>query len=262
MTNLSDVFTNHKALIPFVIADDPDFDGTVANVVALANAGADIVELGIPFSDPVADGPVIQAGDLRAFKQAVTPAKIFDIVAEIRKQTQVPLVFLTYINIPFKYGYEAFCKKCQELGVSGLVVPDLPYESRDEIVPIAEKYDVDIIPLITPTSADRIPKIAKAATGFIYMVSSLGVTGTRESFANDLSEVVQLIRANTDVPVAVGFGIHTPDQAREMAQLADGAIVGSAMVKLVEEYGREAPEKLADYAKTLRNAIDSPVEVR
>ncbi len=171
MSNLAAIFKNHKAFIPFVVADDPDFDTTVKNIVALAHGGADIVELGIPFSDPVADGPVIQAADLRAFAANVRTKTVFEIVAAARKETAVPIVFLTYLNIVFKYGYDAFLKRCAELKVSGLVIPDLPYESRAEIVPFAEKYGIDIIPLITPTSGHRIEKIAKSASGFIYVVA-------------------------------------------------------------------------------------------
>ncbi|GAK47101.1 tryptophan synthase alpha subunit [Secundilactobacillus oryzae JCM 18671] len=261
MTKLNEAFKNHKALIPFVVAGDPDFEGTVSNVIALAEAGADVVELGIPFSDPVADGPVIQAGYLRAFDQGVTVERIFQMVTAIREQTQVPLVFLTYINIPFKYGYEAFCERFEQLNISGLVIPDLPYESRDELAPIAEKHGIALVPLITLTSGARIPMIAKAATGFIYMVSSMGVTGTRDSFTKALGETVTEIRRYTDVPIAIGFGIHTPEQAHELSQISDGVIVGSAMVDIVGKDGQNAPKELLLYTKALLTAIDQPVEV-
>ncbi|GAF40485.1 tryptophan synthase subunit alpha [Agrilactobacillus composti DSM 18527 = JCM 14202] len=260
MSNLKTVFNNHKAFIPFVVANDPDFDTTVQNVLALANNGADIVELGIPFSDPVADGPVIQDADLRAFAAGVTPDKIFDIVAEIRKQSDVPLIFLTYLNIVFKYGYDAFCKKCQTLGISGLVIPDMPYEERDELAPFADKYGIDLVPLVTPTSGHRIEKIAKAATGFIYVVSSLGITGTRDSFSQNLNELIADIRKYTAVPTAIGFGIHTPEQAYEMAEIADGAIIGSAIVDLVAKHGQDAPKYLGQYAKEIRTALDNQAQ--
>ncbi|GAX08154.1 tryptophan synthase alpha chain [Secundilactobacillus silagincola] len=259
MSKLTDAFKNQKAFIPFVAANDPDFEGTVNNVVALAKGGADIVELGIPFSDPIADGPVIQAADLRALKADpdLPMDTIFDMVKEIRKQTDVPLAFLTYLNIVFQYGYEAFTARCEELGIYGLVIPDMPLEERGELAPIAEKHNVDLIPLVTPISADRIEKIAAAATGFIYVVSSLGVTGERSEFANGLADLVNRIRKVTDVPTAIGFGIHTPEQATEMAQIADGAIVGSACVNIVAEYGRQAPAKLTDYTKQMKAAVNA-----
>ncbi|GAX01450.1 tryptophan synthase subunit alpha [Secundilactobacillus silagei] len=259
MTKLTDAFKNKKAFIPFIAANDPDFEGTVNNVVALAKGGADIVEIGIPFSDPIADGPVIQAADIRALKEDpdLPMDTIFDMVAEIRKQTDVPLAFLTYLNIVFQYGYEAFTARCEELGIYGLVIPDMPLEERGELEPAAKKHHVDLIPLVTPVSGDRIEKIAKAATGFIYVVSSLGVTGERSEFANDLSELVTRIRKVTDVPTAIGFGIHTPEQATEMAQIADGAIVGSACVNIVAEYGKQAPAKLLDYTKQMEKAVNA-----
>ncbi|MFD1672661.1 tryptophan synthase subunit alpha [Agrilactobacillus yilanensis] len=260
MSNLKSVFKNRKAFIPFVVADDPDFDTTVANVVALANNGADIVEIGIPFSDPVADGPVIQAADLRAFENDVTPTKIFAMVAEIRKQTAIPIVFLTYLNIVFKYGYDAFCQKCQALQIDGLVIPDMPYESRTDLAPFADKYNIDLIPLITPTSGHRIEKIAQAATGFIYVVSSLGITGQRDSFDEKLTDLVTEINKYTTIPTAIGFGIHTPEQAQHMATIADGAIIGSAIVDIVAQYKQDAPTHLAAYAQTMRQALDNATE--
>lgn len=257
MSKLKTVFADKKAFIPFVVANDPDFDGTVNNVVALAEGGADIIELGIPFSDPVADGPVIQAADIRALKADpdLPMDTIFDMVVAIRKRTDVPLAFLTYLNIVFQYGYEAFTARCAELGINGLVIPDMPLEERDELAPIAEKNGVDLVPLITPVSADRIEKIAEAATGFIYVVSSLGVTGERSSFADDLEQLITRIRKVTDVPTAIGFGIHTAEQAAEMTRIADGAIVGSACVNIVAEYGDQAPAKLKDYTKQMKAAI-------
>ncbi|AFR22924.1 tryptophan synthase subunit alpha [Lactobacillus helveticus] len=261
MSNLSEIFKNHKAFIPFVVADDPDFDTTVKNVVALANAGADIVELGIPFSDPVADGPVIQAADLRAFDAKVRTKTVFEIVEAARKQTDVPIVFLTYLNIVFKYGYDAFLKRCADLDVSGLVIPDLPYESRDEIVPIAEKYNIDIIPLITLTSGHRIEKIAKSASGFIYVVSSLGITGERNEFFNGLKDLVANIKQYTDVPTAIGFGVHTPEQARTMAEIADGVIIGSAIVDIVAKEKQQAPAAVGKFTKQIREAVNSVKQV-
>ncbi|ANK58813.1 tryptophan synthase subunit alpha [Loigolactobacillus backii] len=255
MSELAKVFQNKKAFIGFVVADDPDADSTVKNVVALAEGGADLVELGIPFSDPVADGPVIQEADLRAFKVGVTPDKIFEIVAAIRKETTVPLVFLTYLNIVFKYGYDKFCARCQKLGVSGLIIPDMPYEEKGDLAPIAAKYAVDLIPLVTPTSGHRIEKIVKHATGFIYVVSSMGVTGTRNTIKTDLHQLIQQIRQYTDTPTAIGFGVHTPEQASELGAIADGVIVGSAIVKLVAQNGTNAAPALKKYAQEMKAAL-------
>jgi len=256
MSNLAVVFQNKKVFIPFVVADDPDIETTVKSVVTLAENGADIVELGIPFSDPVADGPVIQKADLRAFKAGVRTEVVFDIVKKIREQTQVPLVFLTYLNIVFKYGYSEFCQRCQKLGVSGLVIPDLPLEEQEEIRPSADKFGIDLIPLIAPTSEGRIEKIAEHASGFIYVVSSLGVTGVRDDIAKQkLSETIQRVRKVTNVPTAIGFGIHSPEQAETLAGIADGIIIGSAVVQIISEGGTDLQDKLAEYTRSIKDAI-------
>ncbi|WP_125708917.1 tryptophan synthase subunit alpha [Companilactobacillus zhongbaensis] len=255
MTNLKQIFSNKKAFIPFLVADDPNFDTTVESIITLAENGADIVELGIPFSDPVADGPVIQDADLRAFASGVNTDVVFDIVEKARQKTDVPIIFLTYLNIAFKYGYEKFCQKCQSLKISGLVIPDLPYEEHNELKPIANKYDIDLIPLIAPTSGDRIEKIAKTATGFIYMVSSLGVTGVREDFSTQLKNTIEKIKQATDVPVAIGFGIHSPEQAEKLSAISDGVIIGSAVVKIIAKNSANTQQDLAEYAKSIKNAI-------
>ncbi|KRK92400.1 tryptophan synthase subunit alpha [Companilactobacillus futsaii] len=256
MTNLTEVFQNNKAFIPFVVADDPDFDTTVESILTLSKNGADIVELGIPFSDPVADGPVIQAADLRAFSAGVNTETIFEIVEKVRESSSIPLVFLTYANIPFKYDYDKFCRRCQELDISGLVIPDLPLEEQAEIKPYADEYDIALIPLIAPTSADRIEKIAQNATGFIYVVSSLGVTGIRDEIAiQNLSETIERIRQVTDLPAAIGFGIHSPEQARKLSEIADGIIIGSAVVKIISEGGTDVQNQLAQYSQSIRENL-------
>lgn len=254
MTNLKEIFNNQKAFIPFVVADDPDFQTTVDSIVTLAENGADIVELGIPFSDPVADGPVIQDADLRAFAQGVNTDVVFDIVEKAREKTTVPIIFLTYLNIAYKYGYEQFCQRCQDLKITGLVIPDLPVEEQGELQPIANQHDIDLIPLIAPTSGDRIEKIAKKATGFIYMVSSLGVTGERNDFSEQLKATINRIKQVTDVPVAIGFGIHSPEQAEKLATISDGIIIGSAVVKLIAS-SNNVQSDLAQYAQSIKSAI-------
>lgn len=255
MSNLKEVFANKKAFIPFVVADDPDFDTTVQSVITLAENGADIVELGIPFSDPVADGPVIQSADLRAFYAGVNTDVVFDIVERAREKTDVPIIFLTYANIAFKYGYEAFCQKCQSLNITGLVIPDLPLEESDELREIATKHNIDLIPLIAPTSGNRIETIAKKATGFIYMVSSLGVTGVREDFSKQLQATIDRIKKVTDVPVAIGFGIHSPEQAAKLSEISDGVIIGSAVVNIIANNTGDVQKDLADYAQSIKDAI-------
>ena len=257
MSKLTEIFQNKKAFIPFLVADDPNAQTTIDSVVTLAENGADIVELGIPFSDPVADGPVIQAADLRAFDAGVNTDVVFEIVENVRQKTDVPIVFLTYLNIVFKYGYEKFCQRCQDLNISGLVIPDLPMEEQGELRPIADQYQIDLIPLISPASGDRIEKIAASASGFIYMVSSLGVTGVRNSFSEQLTKTIERIKQVTQVPVAIGFGIHSPEQAAKLSEISDGIIIGSAVVKMVDETAdsTELQSKLANYAQEIKNAI-------
>lgn len=257
MTNLETIFKDQKAFISFVVAGDPTFDATVDYVVALAEAGCDLVEIGIPFSDPVADGPEIQAADLRAFKQDMTTARVFELVAAIRQKTTVPLAFLTYANIVFKYGYEAFARQCQQLDVGGLIVPDLPLEESSELRPTLDRYGIALVPLIAPTSDPaRIAAIAKQAQGFIYVVSSLGVTGMRQRITTDITSLVAQIRAVTKIPIAIGFGINRPEQARHMAKLADGVIVGSAIVHIIAE--QQAVEaRLTDYTHAIKTAIEA-----
>lgn len=255
MTEIAKAFENGKAFIPFITCGDPDLE-TTAKVVreAVAN-GADLIELGIPFSDPTAEGPVIQGANIRALKGGVTTDKVFDLVRELRKDVTVPMVFMTYANVVFSYGADKFISTCKEIGINGLILPDLPYEEKEEFLPQCKKYGVDLISLIAPTSENRIAMIAKEADGFIYLVSSLGVTGTRSEISTDLKSIVDVIRQNTSVPCAIGFGISTPEQAKKMADIADGAIVGSAIIKIIEQYGKDAPKYVGEYVKSMKDAI-------
>ena len=254
MSKIANAFQNGKAFIGFLTAGDPTIDKTVEYILAMEEAGCDLIEIGIPFSDPMAEGVVIQDANVRALKHNTTTDDVFDIVRRVRLQTDVPLVFLTYINPVFFYGYEKFFKKCNELGIDGIISPDLPYEEKGEIAEIAKKNDVDVISLIAPTSKERIQMIAGEASGFIYVVSSLGVTGMRSEIKTDLGAIISDIRDVTDIPVAVGFGINTPDQAREIGNIADGVIVGSAIVKIIEENGENATEALRDYVSSMKKA--------
>lgn len=255
MSNIQKAFENGKAFIAFITCGDPDLATTAEVVKEAARNGADLIELGIPFSDPTAEGPVIQGANIRALKGGVTTDSIFDFVRELRKEVTVPMVFMTYANVVFSYGSEKFIATCKEIGMDGLILPDVPFEEKEEFQSICDRYDMDLISLIAPTSENRIAMIAKEAKGFLYIVSSLGVTGTRTEIKTDLSSIVEVVRQNTSVPCAIGFGISTPEQAKKMAGLSDGAIVGSAIIKLLEKYGTEAPKYVGEYVKSMKDAI-------
>ena len=255
MSKIHNAFEHGKAFIGFLTAGDPNLDKTAEFIIDMERAGADLVEIGIPFSDPIAEGPVIQEANLRALAAGCTTNKIFDMVARVRQKTDIPLVFLTYLNPVFNYGYDRFCQKCQEVGIDGIIIPDLPFEEKGELAPIAKKYGVDVISLVAPTSEQRIQMIAGESSGFLYVVSSMGVTGTRSEIKTDLASILQVVKASTDTPAAVGFGISTPAQAAKIAQIADGVIVGSAIVKLIGQYGTEANGPVYDYVKQMKDAI-------
>ena len=255
MSNIAKAFQNGKAFIPFITCGDPDLETTAAAVRAMAQNGADLIELGIPFSDPTAEGPVIQEANIRALSGGVDTDKIFDLVRELRKDVTVPMVFMTYANVVFSYGAEKFISICREIGIDGLILPDIPFEEKEEFSEICRRFEVDLISLIAPTSENRIGMIAKEAEGFIYLVSSLGVTGVRSEITTDLGAIVKVIRENTDVPCAIGFGISTPEQAKKMAGLADGAIVGSAIVRLLAQYGKDAPAHIGEYVRKMKDAV-------
>lgn len=252
MSNIKKAFEQGKAFVAFITCGDPDLETTAAAVRAAVANGADLIELGIPFSDPTAEGPVIQGANIRALSGGVTTDKIFDMVRDLRTDITVPMVFMTYANVVFSYGAETFIATCKEIGIDGLILPDIPYEEKEEFLPICHKYDVDLISLIAPTSENRISMIAKEAEGFLYIVSSLGVTGTRSEIKTDLKSIVDVVRQNTDIPCAIGFGISTPEQAGKMAAISDGAIVGSAIVKLIEQYGKESPKYVGEYVKAMK----------
>lgn len=278
MSNIKKAFENGKAFIPFITCGDPDLETTAKIVRSAVANGADLIELGIPFSDPTAEGPVIQGANIRALAGGVTTDKIFDLVVELRKDVKIPLVFMTYANVVFSYGSERFMKKCAETGIDGIIIPDLPFEEKGEFSEDSKKYGIDMISLIAPTSdnriamiataerscicqylkptsKNRIAMIAKEAEGFIYVVSSLGVTGTRSEITTNIDDMVSLIRENTDIPCAVGFGISTPEQAKQMTEFSDGAIVGSAIIKIIEKYGKDAPSYVGEYVKSMKDAI-------
>lgn len=255
MSNIKSAFEKRKAFIAFITCGDPDLETTAAAVREAVKNGADLIELGIPFSDPTAEGPVIQAASYRALKGGVTTDKIFDFVRELRRDIKIPMVFMTYANVVFSYGSERFMSLCRETGIDGIILPDLPYEEKDEFLPMCRKYGIDLISLIAPTSKNRIAMIAKEAEGFLYIVSSLGVTGTRSEITTDLSSIIKVVRENTSIPCAIGFGISTPEQAHKMSKLSDGVIVGSAIVKILEQYGKDAPKHVGAYVKSMKDAM-------
>lgn len=255
MSNICRAFENGKAFIAFITCGDPDLETTAAAVRAAAANGADLIELGIPFSDPTAEGPVIQGANIRALQGGVTTDKIFDLVRELRRDVTIPLVFMTYANVVFSYGADRFLSACRDIGIDGLILPDVPYEEKEEFLPQCRQYGIDLISLIAPTSHNRVAMIAREAEGFLYIVSSLGVTGTREEIRTDLASIVEVVRQNTQIPCAIGFGISTPEQARQMAGLSDGVIVGSAIIKILEKYGTQAPPYIGEYVKSMKEAI-------
>ena len=254
MSRTAEAFHN-KAFIPFITCGDPNLETTGKIVREMEKSGADLIELGIPFSDPTAEGPVIQGANIRALAGGVTTEKIFAFVRELRQDVKIPLVFMTYANVVYSYGTEKFAASCAEVGIDGLILPDVPFEEKEEFAGVCSQYGLDFISLIAPTSRDRIAMIAKEAKGFLYVVSSLGVTGMRSEITTDIGSIIQLIKENTDLPCAVGFGISTPRQAAEMAQWADGVIVGSAIVKLAGQYGKEAAGPVGEYVKSMKDAI-------
>jgi len=255
VSKIHQAFEKGKAFIAFITCGDPDLETTAAVVRAAAENGADLIELGIPFSDPTAEGPVIQGANLRALQGGVTTDKIFDLVRELRKDVSIPMVFMTYANVVYSYGAERFIRTCREIGIDGLILPDVPFEEKEEFLPLCHQYGVDLVSLIAPTSENRIAEIAAEAEGFLYIVSSLGVTGTRSEITTDLASIVSVVRRHSKVPCAVGFGISTPEQARKMADVSDGAIVGSAIIKILEKYGRDAAPKVGKYVRSMKDAL-------
>ena len=252
---IAKAFENKKAFIGFLTAGDPSFDASYDNIMALIKAGADLVEIGIPFSDPIAEGPVIQNADVRALNAGMTTDRAFELAAKVRKETDIPLVFMTYLNPVFKYGYDRFFAKCAEIGVDGLICPDMPFEEKKEADAVAKAHGISIISMIAPTSEARIKAIAEEAEGFLYIVSSLGVTGVRSEIKTDLKSIMESVKKYAKVPAAIGFGISTPEQAKNMSQLADGVIVGSAIVRLIEKFGENASDEIYKYVKSLTDAI-------
>ena len=255
MSKIREAFSGGKAFIPFITCGDPDIATTKRVIHEAVRNGADIIELGIPFSDPTAEGEVIQSANYRALKNGVTTDKIFAMVRELRKDINIPLVFMTYANVVFSYGSEKFISTCRDIDINGLILPDVPFEEKDEFLPFCKNYGVDLVSMIAPTSEDRITMISREAEGFIYVVSSLGVTGVRSRITTDLAAIVGAVRKNSDVPCTIGFGISTPEQARKMSGIADGVIVGSAVMRIIAEHGTDSPRYVGEYVKSMKDAV-------
>ncbi len=255
MSNIAKAFDHGKALIPFITCGDPCLDATEEFIHAAVEGGADLLELGVPFSDPTAEGPVIMEANARALAAGTTTEKIFDLVRRLRRDISIPMVFMTYANVLFSYGSEEFIRISRDIGIDGFILPDIPYEEKEEFDGICKRYDRDLISLIAPTSEDRISMIAKEASGFLYCVSSLGVTGTRSAITTDVGAMVRTAKAAKNIPCAIGFGISGPEQAAAMAAVSDGAIVGSAYMKRIAEYGTQAAPHILSFTQELRKAV-------
>ena len=248
---------NKKALIAFITGSDPDIETTEALILAMEEAGADIIEIGIPFSDPVAEGTVIQEASARALGAGCTVDKLFDMVQRLREKTNIPLLFMTYANPIYAYDKERFVATCKLVGIDGIIVPDVPFEEKDEFEDVCNCYGIQLISLIAPTSGERAKEIALGTQGFLYCVSSLGVTGTRCDINTNIAELIAQVKKVSSIPCAVGFGISTPKQARDMAAISDGVIVGSAIVKLIAEFGKDSVAPVKDFVGKMKAELKS-----
>ena len=257
MTEISDAFSHGKALVAFITCGDPDLETTKTIVRSMVANGVDLIELGIPFSDPTAEGPVIQGANVRALKAGTTTDGIFDMVESIRDEIGVPLAFMTYANVVFSYGTDRFLDRCVRAGIKGLILPDVPYEEKEEFAPACERRGVCLISMVAPTSHERIAMISRESKGFLYVVSSLGVTGARSKITTDIGSMTKAIREATDTPCAVGFGISTPEQAKEMSRHADGVIIGSAIVRIVAQNGRDSAGPVGEFVRSVKDAMRS-----
>ncbi|ABX44189.1 tryptophan synthase subunit alpha [Lachnoclostridium phytofermentans] len=255
MTRIEQAFTKGKALITFITGGDPGIEVTEELIVSMAMEGADLIEIGIPFSDPIAEGPIIQEANERALKAGATTDLLFDMIGRVRSKVLVPLVFMTYINPIYTYGADRFLRRCKEVGIDGVIVPDLPYEEKEELLPLCKLHDITLISMIAPTSKERIQTILKEAEGFLYCVSSLGVTGVRTEIGSQVDYMIKEAKKVTDIPCAVGFGISTPEQAREMAEISDGVIVGSAIVDIIAKHQEQCVQPVTDFIKVLKKSI-------
>ena len=257
MSKITQAFANNKAFIPFITCGDPDLTTTHKLVKAAVDNGADIIQLGIPFSDPTAEGLAIQAANLRALKKKITTDDVFNLVQTMRQDISAPFILTTYANAVFSYGIESFFERCAQVGAEGVLIADVPYEEKDEFEGLALKHGVELISLVSPTSEHRIAKIAKEARGFVYIISSLGNNKSRDELLSDIRHMVKLVREHTDLPCAVGIGISTPEQAKDVAAISDGAVVGSAILNVIAQYGKEAAPHVGSLVKSMKDAVNA-----
>lgn len=255
MNKITQAFQTKKAFVAFLTGGDPDIETTETLIPVMEAAGADIIEIGIPFSDPIAEGPVIQVASARALAAGCTVDRLFDMVARLRKTVTIPLLFMTYANPIFAYGTQRFMERCRACGVDGIIVPDVPFEERGEFRDACQSYGITQIHLVAPTSEARAAEIAQASEGFLYCVSSLGVTGVRAELHDDIAKIIRIARGVTNTPCAIGFGISTPEQAAHMAKYADGVIIGSAIVRIIAAHGRNSAGPVREYVKSIKEAI-------
>lgn len=255
-SDIARAFASGKAFIPFLTCGDPDLATSEELIVTMAEAGAGLIELGIPFSDPTAEGPVIQEANLRALANGVTTDDVFELIERVRTRTDVPLAIMTYANVVYGYGIERFCGRMAQNNVGALILPDVPFEEKAEFAEPCRAAGIALISMVAPTSAGRVRTIAREAEGFVYCVSSLGVTGMRSSLGNSAADLIKQVReANPAVPCAIGFGISTPEQAHKMAAIADGTIVGSAIVRIIAEHGKASVEPVRTFVQNMVNAV-------
>lgn len=255
MNKIENAFKSGKALIGFITAGDPSLDITEQVIFKMIEAGCDMIEIEIPFSDPVAEGPVIQSANVRAINNGITTDKVFDLVKRISRQTDVPIVLMAYLNVLFKYGYDKFLEKAEKCGISGVIVPDLPYEEKAELETVADKFGIIVLPFVAPATEGRIKTIAADAKGFINAMSTMGYRSKDSTVISSSAEIVKCVKAVTDVPVVIAVGVEGPKDTKEYIAYADGVVLNSTIIELIEKHGEQAPEAVYDYVKSIKNAI-------
>lgn len=255
MNKIENAFKCGKALIGFVTAGDPSLETTEDVIFRMIEGGCDMIEIEIPFSDPVAEGPVIQSANVRAINNEITTDKVFDLVKRVSEQTDVPIVLMAYLNVLFKYGYDKFLEKAEKCGISGVIVPDLPYEEKAELETVADKFGITVLPFVAPATEGRIKTISAEAKGCINAMSTMGYRSKDDMVVSSSAEIVKCVKAVTEVPVVIAVGVETPEDAREYTAYADGIVLNSSIIELIEKYGEQAPEAVYDYVKSVKNAI-------
>lgn len=261
MSKIREVFQRGKAIIPFIVCGDPDLETTERLVPVMAEAGADLVELGIPFSDPAAEGPIIQAASSRALKNGVSTDKILEMAARIRKKTQVPMVFMTYANVVFSYGIQRFARQAGESGIDGLILPDLPFEEKEEFAPAFREQGMDLISLVAPASHERISRIGGKAEGFVYCAISPKVAEDRKKIITDVEDMVRLAKGEGEIPCAVSVETSGKEEIASLLKVSDGMIVDVPIVKLCGQYGRDCIPYVEEYIRSMKEVVIGTVNL-